>query len=90
VNARNQRVISVPNDLLIPEWNQVEMPIKENARSTHQIIAVLHQVASKKVSPKATYQISSIEVISYFNGTPDNFNRRRIVLERIVVHRKRR
>jgi hypothetical protein len=89
MNARNQRVISFPNDILISLSHYFEMLLKESARSIHEIIAVLQQAASEKGSPKATYQFSSIEVASYFNGTPDNFNRRRMVLERVVVHQKR-
>jgi len=89
VSDVSHRVKRVPNHILILEVHEFEMPLKKTVRSIHKMIAVLRQAASTKVSPKATDQTSSIEVTSYFNGASDNFNHSRIVLEHIVVHRKR-
>ena len=89
VNAKNQRVKRFPNVILILEWHHFEMPLKKSVRSFSKMIAILRQAASRKGSPKATNKTSSIEGTSYFNGAPNNFNCGRIVLERVVVHRKR-
>lgn len=64
------------------------MPLKKIVRSIRKTIAILCQVASTKVSPKATNQTSAIEMTSYFNGTPNNVDRGRRVVEIAVVHQK--
>lgn len=84
----SRQVKRFPNDILISEWYQLEMPLKNNARLIHEMITVLRQAASRNSSPKAIDQTSSIEVTSYFNGAPDNLNCGRRVLARASVHRK--
>lgn len=89
MNAGNQQIKRFPNDILLLEWHQFEMPLKKTERLVHKMIAVLRQAASRKSSPKDSDQTSSIEVTSYFNGAPDNIDPRRTVIERVVGHRKR-
>jgi len=70
--------------------NQLEMLLKEVARPIHVIIAFLHLVARREVSPKSIDQVYSYDVTSYLDGTTDRTtdHLRSIVVGKCVGHRR--
>jgi hypothetical protein len=73
IDGLNELINTLPDRILLMDFNQLKMPLKEVARSIHEIIALVHQAASREIYPKAIDYTPSDEGTSYIDDTPDRY-----------------